>query len=157
MPPQEEQPEEEEAPAVSGERRSARPPKAVPESWPPWIHRTAEALDRGRAVLPPGQAMPQGPLPPGLPSSAESEVHTQRLWRHLLYRYSERAVHAATFRPDRWAMYVMGRPVQARWGLKKQAAGAVPLDPHCEPVAPCGDGGASTCAPRACACAIGRV
>jgi hypothetical protein len=86
--------------------------KPVPPTWPPWIHRTAETLERGRAQLPPGAQVPEDHLP-DLPSSLQGPVpFTKRLKQHLLYRYSERAVRAASFRPERFTEYCLGRPVQ---------------------------------------------
>ena len=86
--------------------------KAVPPSWPPWIARTAETLEKGRAALPKGVPVPQG-LAPAVPSSQSVEhPFTQRLKKHLLYRYSEAGVRATSFRPERWSVYVLGRPVQ---------------------------------------------
>ena len=105
------------APGAEAAARPELPPgprgKAVPESWPPWIARTAETLERGRAALPKGTAVPQG-LAPAVPSAmSRATPYTQRLKKHLLYRYSEAAVRATSFRPERWTIYCLGRPVQA--------------------------------------------
>ena len=104
-------------PGAEAAARPELPPgprgKAVPESWPPWIARTAQTLERGRAALPKGTAVPQA-LAPAVPSAMSSTApYTQRLKKHLLYRYSEAAVRATSFRPERWTVYCLGRPVQA--------------------------------------------
>ena len=77
------------------------------------MSRTAETLERGRAALPPGATVPEDQLP-DVPSSFQTakEQFTQRLKSHLLYRYSERAVRAASFRPERFTEYCLGRLVQ---------------------------------------------
>ena len=111
-------------PAVAPQKRPAATPKAgakakavgkaVQDSWPPWIHRTAETLERGRALLPPGARVPEDQLPdvPSFVPKAGAGLVTERLKSHLLYRYSERAVRATSFRPERFTEYCLGRLVQ---------------------------------------------
>ena len=90
--------------------------KAWPPSWPPWVHRTAETLNEGRAALPKSMSVPQGLTPPGPSSSSSEAPFTQRLTKDLLYRYSDEGVRFLGMRPERWTTYCLGRPVQVHVG-----------------------------------------
>ena len=106
------------------EPTSAPPPKAakeakvqarakpVPKSWPPWVWNTAATVEMGRKMLPPGHMTPAQALPDMPSSLGGSRTFTRRLKKHMIYRYSERAVRAASFRPERFTKYCLGRPVQ---------------------------------------------
>ena len=99
-------------PAEQAEPKAKAVGKPVPETWPPWIHRTAETIQRGRDAVPEGAQVPEDQLP-DVPSSVQGPVQfTSRLKQHLLYRYSQRAVRATSFRPERFTQYCLGRPVQ---------------------------------------------
>ena len=90
---------------------------APPEPWPPWQARTTARLEEVGQHVRTGDDIPRELK--GIPVPEKGSGPSVLLEKQqLLYRWSGDAHRAATFRPERFSVYVKGRPCQA--GAKGQ-------------------------------------